>query len=412
MAAEHGESERRGWMTAGVVSVSASSFFSDAGHEITTATLPSFFTTTLHASAGALGLVEGISDGLIGLTKLVAGPLANDPDRRRSLASGGYLGTAAATGAIGLTVATWQAGILRALAWTARGLRTPARDSLLASLARPETYGRAFGLERAGDNLGAVLGPLLAAGLVAWLGIRPTLYLAAIPGLFALVAIGAAARQARRRAPGTPSPRARLNLGGLRDAGLARALLPIVPFELGNVAAALLIFRATQLLQQGGRSATAAASVAILLYAGHNAVAAALSFLGGHWIDTAGPRIVFGAGALLYLLAYAGFAAGPQGWGVVLLAFALAGGGIGLAETAEGALVARLLPDHPRGSGFGVLGGVQALGGFAASAAVGLLVATVSPAVGFGYAAGWMLLSAAGVAISHGHGRSPRPPRQ
>ena len=61
----------------------------------------------------------------------------------------------------------WQAGLLRAAAWLARGVRSPARDAMLASLAPPEAYGRAFGLERAGDNLGAVAGPLLAAGLVA-----------------------------------------------------------------------------------------------------------------------------------------------------------------------------------------------------------------------------------------------------
>ena len=111
------------------------------------------------------------------------------------MASGGYLVTAAATGAIGLAVTVWQAGLLRAAAWLARGVRSPARDAMLASLAPPTAYGRAFGLERAGDNLGAVVGPLLAAGLVASLGIRPTLYLAAVPGLFAALAIIMAARR-------------------------------------------------------------------------------------------------------------------------------------------------------------------------------------------------------------------------
>lgn len=75
--------------------------------------------------------------------------------------------------------------------------------------------------------------------------------------------------------------------------------------------------------------------------------------------------------------------------------FALAGAGIGLAETAESALVARLLPDHVRGSGFGLLGGVQAAGDLLASAVVGLLYAAVSPLVGFAYAGAWMALSLA-----------------
>jgi MFS family permease len=398
--ADRGENGR--WLTPGVGGVGAASFFSDTGHEITTAVLPSFLTATLHASAGALGLIEGVSDALTGVTKLAGGPLANDPRRRGRLASGGYLGTAVATGAIGLAATVWQAGALRALAWTSRGLRTPARDSLLASLAPRRALGRAFGLERAGDNLGAVAGPLLAAALVAWLGIRPAMYLAAIPGLFAAVAITLAAREARGRGAagvagrgaGATARRARLELAGLRRAGLLRPLLPVAAFELGNVATTLLILRATQLLHSGGRSLAAATSLAILVYAAHNAVAAALAVAGGHWIDRAGPGVVLATGASSYLLAYAGFALGWHAWPALLAVFALAGSGIGLAETAEGALVARQLPDHLRGSGFGLLGGVQSVGDFASSTAVGLLYATVSPAAGFSYAAAWMALSA------------------
>ena len=191
--------EARGWLTRGVASVGVASFFSDSGHEITTSILPSFLTVTLRSSAGVLGVIEGVSDALTGLAKLFTGPLANDPERRLQMASGGYLVTAAATGAIGLAVTVWQAGLLRATAWLARGVRSPARDAMLASLAPRTAYGRAFGLERAGDNMGAVLGPLLAAGLVAWLGIRPALYLAAIPGMFAALAIITAAAEARKR---------------------------------------------------------------------------------------------------------------------------------------------------------------------------------------------------------------------
>jgi dipeptide/tripeptide permease len=82
----------------------------------------------------------------------------------------------------------------------------------------------------------------------------------------------------------------------------------------------------------------------------------------------------------------------------LLLAFALAGTGIGLAETAESALVASRLPDRLRGSGFGLLGGVQSAGGFASSAIVGLLWTAVSPLAGFAYAAAWMVLAVLGTA--------------
>ena len=381
------------WFSRGVASVGLTSFFSDSGHEIATAVLPTFLVSVLHSSAATLGLIEGISDALTGVAKLVSGPLANEQRRRGRLASSGYLGTALATGAIGLCVAAWQVGVLRALAWTSRGMRSPARDSLLASLAPKTGYGRAFGVERAGDNLGAVVGPLLAAGLVAWVGIRPAIYFAFVPGALAAVAISVAAREARRQGHSVVPRRLRLELSAMREAGAVRALVPIALFELGNVATTLLILRATQLLHNGTTTLALATLLAILLYSGHNASAAVLALLGGHWLDRTDARLVFATGAGLYILAYAGFALPMRAPLLLLLAFVLAGAGIGLAETAESTVFARLLPDHLRGSGYGLLGATQAVGDFTSSAVVGLLYVAVSPTVGFGYAAAWMALS-------------------
>ncbi len=382
------------WLTRGVAGVGAASFFSDAGHEITTAVLPGFLTGTLHAGAGALGAIEGASDALIGVAKLAGGPLADDPPIRAALARGGYVGTAILGGAIGATAAVWQVALLRAGSWISRGIRGPARDALLGTLAPRSGYGRAYGLERAGDNLGALVGPLLAAGLVTLIGIRPTLLLATVPGLFAALTISVAAREAGR-AVSRPAGRRRirLNLGALREAGLAQALLPAALFECGNIANTLLILRATDLLHTGTRSLATATSLAILIYAAHNAIASVASLAGGTSIDRIGARPVFAAGAGVYVLAYAGFAAGAHAWPLLLIAFCLAGIGIGLAETAESTMVARALPDRLQGSGFGLLGLVQAGGDLVATAVVGLLWATVSPTAGFGYAAAWMVAS-------------------
>jgi MFS family permease len=397
------------WLTPGVGAVGVASFFSDSGHEMTTSLLPAFLTGTLGASAAALGVIEGISDALIGVMKLIGGPLANDPRRRARTAAGGYLGTAVATGAIGAAITVWQVGALRAIAWLSRGLRSPARDALLASLCPTSAQGRAFGLERAGDNLGAVAGPLLAAGLVTWVGVRPALYLAAVPGLFAAIAIIVAARESRRRVHngGGSSPR-RLELRALRDAGMLRALLPMLLFEFGNLATTLLILRATQLLTSSQRSVSTATSVAILIYAGHNVVATLASLVAGRWYDRVGPRRVFAAGAAVYVIAYGAFSAGFHGVIAVALAFAAAGAGIGLAEPTESAVVAQLLPDRLRGSGFGVLGAVQATGDVVATVVAGLLYTLVSPAAAFGYAATWMLAAA----IASGTLRRSSPGKQ
>jgi len=385
------ETGPRGWLNRGVGSIGAASFFADAGYEITTSVLPSFITHTLRGSAGALGLIEGISDGLAGVAKLIGGSAANDQHRRGQLAAGGYVVTAIATGAVGVAGAVWQAGVLRAVAWLARGARGPARDALLASLAPEEAYGRAYGFERGMDHFGAVVGPLLGAGLVATVGIRSTLYLAVIPGLFAALSIVVAAREAR----GLGAPvrrRVHLELAALRETGILRALAPVTFFELGNCATTLLILRATGLLHPG-RNISTAAAIAVLLYAGHNLVGSITAFPAGHAIDRRGARPVFAGGLVLFAFAYAGFSLHTHSWPLLLVFFVLAGGGMGLAETAESALVARLLPDELRGSGFGLLGAVQSLGDFVSSAAVGLIWTLVSPTVAFVVAAVWMVLS-------------------
>jgi len=384
----------RPWLTVGVGSVGAASFFSDAGHEMVTSILPTFVTSTLGAGPGALGTIEGVSDALTGIAKMAGGPLANDPARRGRLASGGYLGTAVATAAIGLTVAVWQAAILRALAWVSRGIRSPARDTLLVSLVPRSAYGRASGVERAGDNAGAIVGPLVASLLVGVLGIRHTILLAFIPGVLAAVAITIAAREARRSLA-TPAARRTLsfNLRELWHAGLTRAITPAALFEFGNLATTLLILRATELLHTGGRGLTPATSLAILLYVGHNAAATVAALAGGQAADRVGPRAVFAAGAAFYVVGYCIFAVDQHAWPVLLGAFLLSGIGIGLGETAESTTVALLLPDRLRGNGFAVLGLVQATGDLVATVVAGFLWVALSPTVAFAYAAAWMLAS-------------------
>lgn len=384
------------WLTPGVLSVGAASLGSDAGHELTTSLLPTFLTSTLHAGPAALGAIEGVSDALVGLSKLAGGPLSIDQARRARLASGGYLVTAVATAAMGLAVTVWQVALLRAAAWVSRGLRSPARDALLVSLVPRSAYGRASGVERAGDNAGALLGPLLAAALVGVLGVRQTMLLAFLPGLLAAAAITLAAREARRTLSTDVARRTlSFNVRELRHAGFLRTLAPVVPFELGNVATTLLILRATTLLQFQGRSLTAATSIAILLYAAHNAVAMMAALFGGHLNDRIDPRLVLGSGAAAYVLAYATFAWNQHTWPVLLVGFMLAGAGIGLAETAETTMVALALPDRLRGNGFGVLGLVQSFGDLGASVVAGAIWALASPTLAFGYVSAWMALAVA-----------------
>jgi MFS family permease len=392
------------WLTRGVAAIGGASFLDDVGQEIPTSLLPAFLTANLGASAAALGAIEGVANGLAGAARLAGGALADDPQRRRATAVGGYTATAVLTGLIGVATAVWQVGVLRAGAWMMRGLRSPARNTLLADVVQSSAYGRAYGFERAMDNLGAIVGPLLALALVAAVGVRTAILLAVIPGLLAALAIVAAIRAAPRLERHERQP-VRLRIRPVLHGRLGRLLIGVSAFELGNAAATLLILRATDLLEPG-RGHDSAVMVALLLYAGYNLSATAASIPGGRLSDRRGGVLVLLAGSSCFLFAYVGLAFTGAAVGLLALLFVAAGVGIGLVETAEHTAVASLAPPDLRGSAFGALAAVQSFGNLGASAVAGALWTLVSARAAFLYLAAWMLASLVALLLAR-TGRAP-----
>src|SRR5712692_1290167 len=379
------------WLTPGVGGIGIASFLADVGHEVPTALFPSLLVSVLGASAAALGLVEGLADGLAGLARLAGGPLADDGVRRRQAAVGGYTSTAILSALIGAAGSVWLVASLRMAAWAARGLRVPARNALLADLVPAQVYGRAYGFERMMDNLGAVGGPLLALGLVALVGVRTAILLSVIPGLGAALAILYAIRHIPR-ATGRERTSLRITVRPLLKGRLGQVLLGVSFFEVANVATTLLILRPTQQLTPslGLKSAT---EVGILLYTGYNVAATIASLPAGRLSDKWGAISVLTVGVFFFLLAYLGFAVAVPNVFVLAGSFIVAGLAIGCIETCEHAAVATLAPTDLRGSAFGLLATVQSFGNIVASAIAGVLRSVLSPTVAFVYLAIWSLVA-------------------
>jgi MFS family permease len=388
-ATAHGADDR--WLTPAVAGIGTASFLSDAGQEIATSLLPSFLTSTLGAPAAALGLIEGFSDAGAGVARLVGGALADDPARRRALAAGGYATTAVLSSAIAAATAPWQVGALRFGAWVARGIRGPARNALLADAVAPNAYGRAYGFERSMDNLGAIVGPVLALLLVAVTSVRTAIALSVVPGLLAAVAILYALRHTQRAAAPERRP-FRIRIRPVLRGPLARLLLGVGAFEFGNLAATLMILRATELLQPT-RGTDASTEIAVSLYVAYNVAATLSSFPAGRLADRIGAIRTATVGVSLFLAAYVVMAAATPSVLVLGLGFVLAGVGIGAVETSENAAVAARTSPHLMGSAFGLLAALQSGGNLAASGVAGLLWTLVSPGWAFGWAAGWMTIS-------------------
>jgi len=374
-----------------VVALGLASFFSDMNHEMATAILPMFLVAVLGASPAVLGFIEGLSDASASFVKLGSGYWSDRTGERKSLAVVGYLITGLAKPAYALAVVWPDILVARAVGWVGRGIRTPVRDALLADAVAPPFYGRAFGVHRTMDTLGAIAGPAIAFLLLSILTYRQIFLVSIIPGLLGPLAVLAFVREARR-------PGHELHLAASLRA-LPRVfrlfLVAVGVFGAGNFAHTLLILWASQALTPA-YGAVGAASAAVLLYTLHNVLYAGASYPVGWLSDRIGKRGLLGLGYALFGVMSIGFATGPTAVPVLVVLFVLAGLYIALVDAMEGAYAAQLLPANVRGTGYGALSTVNGVGDFISSVAVGGLWALFGPSVGFGYAA---VLSVAGAAL-------------
>jgi MFS family permease len=370
------------WLTRGVLGISVASLFSDWGHEAATAILPAFL-SSLGAPAVALGIIEGVADGLSSLAKLAGGWIANRPAWRKPAGVIGYSLTGLSTFAYAFAQ-TWPFVLFaRALGWTGRGGRGPSRDTLLMDAVAPVFAGRAFGFERAMDTLGAVLGPLSATALIGVLGVRGLLRWTLVPGLAAALTFALLA-PAGKPHDGQTHQGFSSNLRRLPGA-YWHFLVGVFAHGIGDFAPTLLILRASQILTPQFGVARAAA-ISVGLYTFHNLVNAAWAYPAGELGDRKGRRGFLAVGYLVAVVMNVGFIFAPPTVLALAVLFALSGIHIGFKQALEKSLAAQLMPADVRGSGFGMLATVNGVGDLVSSIVVGALWSGVSAAAGFAYA--------------------------
>ncbi len=396
MSDDKGKPTAAGWITPTVLGIVLATFLSDFGHEACTAVLP-LYLTAIGLGPAALGMIEGLADFLVSLSKLGGGVLGHHVQRKRPWAAAGYAITGICTAAIGLVRGAGAIVTLRCLAWLGRGYRGPLRDAMLAEEVAQTHYGRAFGLERAGDMLGAVAGPLFAA-LLVWVGYaygRIILW-TIVPGLAAAAAYFFLTRdRAVTEIPATTGgPAARP--GFPRDYG--RFLFGVLLFGVGDFSRTFLILLAVQALGED-RSTGSMLSLAVLLYALHNLISAVAAYLIGHLADRANKLQLLVVGYALgvttnvLLALFSGSLAG------IVAAVALSAIYLAAEETLEKATAATFLPRELRSLGFGYLASVNAVGDMVSSLGVGYLLQIDRPGTAFGAAATFGLAGVVWLAI-------------
>lgn len=376
-----------------VVTLGIVSLLTDISSEMLVPVIPLFLQDVLRAPKTYIGLIEGIAESTASLLRVIAGWISDRTGRPKALAVGGY-GVSAAAKPFFALAAIWQHVLLiRFLDRLGKGLRSAPRDVIIAEATDQSTRGRAFGLHRAMDTIGAVLGPLIVFLLLLpqFLSGRLSLpretyqlifFVAAVPAILGVLVLTIFVPERPRSAELKPLPKITL---GAFDRKFKFFLLAIVVFGLGNSSDAFLVLRA--------RDLGLGVAEVLLIFVFFNAVGAALAMPSGIASDTLGRKPVIVVGLLIFAAVYAGFAVAESRlavWGL----FMVYGLYYALTEGVMRAYAADLAPTQLRGTALGAYWTFNGLAILPASVIAGLLWDYVSRAAPFWYGAGAAIMGA------------------
>jgi MFS family permease len=325
------------------------------------------------ATAIVVGVVTGIGEAAALLLRLVSGPLADRTRRFWAWAIAGYAITVIAVPTLGFAGTLGAAAVLIILERVGKAVRSPAKDALLSFATAQTGRGKGFAVHEAIDQFGAVLGPLLVAGMLALTGVQygPSLAVLAVPGIAALGLLfwlRSRAREPELFEYGTH--RQTPTIAG--DARSTRIQLPCAFWIYAGFSAATITGFATfglisfHMVQRG----ILAPAVIPLVYAAVMLVDALVA-LGTGWIyDRIGPRVLLILPILCALIPALAFA--DALWAVLVGAL-LWGAALGIQESTLRATIADLIPRSHRATAFGVYGAVLGVAAAIGGALAGLL---------------------------------------
>ncbi len=357
-----------------VVSLGVVSLLNDASSEMLYPLLPLFLSQSLGASVAFVGLVEGVAETTASLLKLFSGWLSDRIGRHKALTFWGYALAGATRPLMAVAMAAWQVLFLRFVDRVGKGIRTSPRDALLARACDENIRGMAFGFHRAMDNMGALVGPLLASAVLVFApeNYRLVFVLAALPALLSLFVLWfgvqehqeVVVKQSATKLPSTVANRQSPIAAVPSDLRFRWFLASTFLFTLSNSSDAFLLLRA-----KGCGVPDAAIP---LLWTWLHIVKSAAAMPGGRLSDKIGRTSSIALGWLVYASVYAAFAFSQSPWQIWAL-FGIYGLYFGLTEGAERALVADLVPEEQRGSGYGTFHFVVGVGMLPASILFGMI---------------------------------------
>ena len=341
------------------------SLFMDLSSEIYHALLPAFITLVLGLPATALGAIDGVAEATANFAKLFSGRLSDRSLRRKPWVMAGYGLAALSKPLFPLAASAPAVMVARFADRIGKGIRGGPRDAMVADETPPEIRGRAFGLRQALDTVGALLAPLVAIGLMAWLAsdIRAVFWIAIIPAAISFLLAWLALREPEQHlAPLKKSP----FFAGFKqlDRATRRLLYVGFLFTLARFSEGFLILKGIDI---GLSEALSPLTLAIF-----NLAYVVLAYPAGALSDRMSPRAILMAG-IAVLIAGNLVLAETSGFAGLLLGTALWGAHMALTQGIFSRMIADSAPEHLRATSFGAFWFVSGIGGLLASLGAGWL---------------------------------------
>ncbi|MFL6248666.1 MAG: MFS transporter [Thermoanaerobaculia bacterium] len=361
-----------------VILLGVAALLNDAASELIYPLLPVFLSTTLGATPIVIGLIEGVADGMASILKYFGGVWSDRAKKRKPMVVTGY--ALAAGSRLLIAAATMWPLVLtaRLIDRTGKGIRSAPRDALISDVTPPDQRGRAYGFHRALDHTGAIVGPLLAVLLLQGLGwsLRSTFLFAVVPGAAGVFMLAFLLRETNDER-GTMNDEETANAPSsfiVPRSSFKKALVAIALFSLANSSDAFLLLQA--------HAAGVSTSMLPLLWAAHHVIKSLFSTRAGALSDRVDRRYLLIAGWTIYAAIYVLFPFAKTLTSFVLL-FVLYAIPFTLAEGAERAWVADLVPAETRGRSFGLYYLTNGLCVLVGTAIFGLIYQQVSAAAAF-----------------------------
>lgn len=359
------------------------SFFTDFSTEMVLGVLPLFIVSSLGASRALLGAIEGSAELTSYAFRMVSGSLSDEVGKRKIFVVAGY-GLSTITKPFFAASSNWlDAFVVRSVDRMGKGIRTAPRDALIADSVSESKVGRAFGIHRTIDQLGAIVGPIAAFGLLQVVDIRGIFIISLIPGAIAVLILIFFVKEVavKRSSSSSTAPRRTMlsNIDQVIRGNRPFVLLLIITgiFGIGAFNFPFILLRASDL--------GIAENLIPLVYATINVAHTAIGIPSGNLADKVGKEKVLIIGYSVFALSTILMLVPSENTLYAYILAAIFGLYVGISETIQRAVIPRYVASELRGTAYGLYNVVIGTTFFVANVVFGFLWDNYSLTVAVSY---------------------------